>query len=140
MAVDPQISLLLDIYGSMLTPKERDALELYYNEDLSLREIADNERTERAARAAEGDPDQGERLTISRQGVRDAIKRAEAKLFDMEERLGLAQKTASRRRELAVIADSARKIRESNARHGRLADIDRLAADILELCERLSEI
>ena len=79
MAVNPQISLLLDIYGSMLTPKERDALELYYNEDLSLREIADNERAERASRM-----DEGERATISRQGVRDAIKRAEAKLFDME--------------------------------------------------------
>ena len=135
MAVNPQISLLLDIYGSMLTPKERDALELYYNEDLSLREIADNERTERASRMEEG-----ERATISRQGVRDAIKRAEAKLFDMEERLELAKKTAARRRELTVLADNARRIRESNARHGKLSDIDTLSAEIIELAEKLSEI
>ena len=60
------VSILLDFYGAMLTEKQREAVEYYYNDDLSLSEIADN---------------QG----ISRQGVRDAIKRAEALLFEMEE-------------------------------------------------------
>ena len=50
------VSILLDFYGAMLTEKQREAVEYYYNDDLSLSEIADN---------------QG----ISRQGVRDAIKR-----------------------------------------------------------------
>ena len=57
----------------MLTEKQRAVVEYYYNDDLSLGEIGANEG-------------------ISRQGVRDAIKRAEAQLLDMEERLGLAKR------------------------------------------------
>ena len=57
MAKNLEISFLLDFYGDMLTEKQRDVIEYYYNEDLSLSEIAEN---------------QG----ISRQGVRDAIKRS----------------------------------------------------------------
>lgn len=64
------ISLLLDFYGDMLTPKQREAAELYHNEDLSLAEIAQH-------------------LGITRQGVRDSIKRAEFQLSDYEEKLGL---------------------------------------------------
>ena len=70
MAKDLGITILLDFYGDMLTEKQRDFLGYYYNDDLSLSEIAENEG-------------------ITRQGVRDSIKRAEAQLFDMEERLGL---------------------------------------------------
>ena len=55
MAKNLEVSFLLDFYGEMLTEKQREAVELYYFEDLSLAEIADN---------------QG----ISRQGVRDALK------------------------------------------------------------------
>ena len=43
MAKDLQISLLLDFYGEMLTEKQREMIEFYYNEDLSLAEIADNQ-------------------------------------------------------------------------------------------------
>lgn len=64
------ITLLLDFYGDMLTEKQRNFISYYYNEDLSLSEIAANEG-------------------ITRQGVRDAIKRAESQLVNMEERLGL---------------------------------------------------
>ena len=75
MAKDLEISFLLDFYGDMLTEKQREVIEFYYNEDLSLSEIADNEG-------------------ITRQGVRDSIKRAEAQLLDMEQRLGLAKRFA----------------------------------------------
>ena len=75
VAVDPIITILLDLYGELLTKKERDALDLYYNEDLSLKEIADNETDARRIRR-ELEGDSGERETISRQGVRDTIKRA----------------------------------------------------------------
>ena len=59
MAKNLEIAVLLDLYGDMLTEKQRDFLGYYYNDDLSLSEIAENEG-------------------ITRQGVRDAIKRAEA--------------------------------------------------------------
>ena len=68
MAKNMEISLLFDFYGDMLTEKQRDVVELYYNDDLSLAEIAENEG-------------------ITRQGVRDSIKRAEAQLLEMEDRL-----------------------------------------------------
>ena len=73
MGKDLKISTLLDFYGEMLTDKQRDVIELYYNEDLSLAEIAEHEN-------------------ITRQGVRDSIKRGEQMLFSLEEKLGLAQK------------------------------------------------
>ena len=62
------ISVLLDHYGAMLTEKQREVIDLYYNDDLSLAEIAEQEG-------------------ITRQGVRDNIKRAEAQLIEMEETL-----------------------------------------------------
>ena len=71
MAKNYEMALLIDFYGEMLTEKQRSFLEYYYNDDLSLSEIAENEG-------------------ITRQGVRDAIKRAEAQMLDMEERLGMA--------------------------------------------------
>ena len=70
VAKNLEIAGLLDCYGEMLTQKQHDFLDYYYNEDLSLSEIAANEG-------------------ITRQGVRDAIKRAETQLFDMENKLGL---------------------------------------------------
>ena len=70
---DYRISYLLDFYGNILTDKQKDAIDLYYNEDLSLAEIADH-------------------VGITRQGVRDAIKRGEETLLEMEEKLGFAEK------------------------------------------------
>ena len=73
MAKDLSISYLLDFYGQMLTDKQREVTEFYYNDDLSLAEIADH-------------------CHITRQGVRDSIKRAEAQLREYEEKLGLARR------------------------------------------------
>ncbi len=70
MEKNVEISLLLSFYGKMLTERQSDTIDLYYNEDLSLSEV-------------------GAELGISRQGVRDNLKRAEAILYDTEERLGL---------------------------------------------------
>ena len=65
-----EMSLLFDFYGETLTEKQRELFDLYYNEDLSLAEIA-------------------EHAGITRQGVRDSIKRAEHALGEMESKLGL---------------------------------------------------
>ena len=68
-----KISYLLDVYGPVLTDKQRDVVELYYCEDLSLAEIA-------------------EICGITRQGVRDSIKRGEAVILELEEKLGLVKR------------------------------------------------
>ena len=73
MSKNLDITLLLDFYGDLLTEKQRTFISYYYNDDLSLAEIAANEG-------------------ITRQGVRDAIKRAESQLVNMENRLGLVVK------------------------------------------------
>ncbi len=70
---DYEMVMLLDFYGELLTEKQREAMDLYYNEDLSLSEIA-------------------EPLNISRQGVRDSIKRGEKQLLELEDALGLAKR------------------------------------------------
>lgn len=63
-------SLLLDYYGQLLTEKQRDALDMYYNLDLSLGEIA-------------------EEIGVTRQCVRDTIKKGEERLFLFEEKIGM---------------------------------------------------
>lgn len=73
MSKDLHISVLIDFYGDLLTEKQQQALDFYYNEDLSLFEIAQH-------------------MNISRQGVRDFIKRGEKQLIDMEYSLGLAKR------------------------------------------------
>lgn len=70
MAKDLRFSSLLDIYGGVLTEKQREMMELYYDEDLSLSEIAAN-------------------CGISRQGVRDSIKRGEETLTDLDGKIGV---------------------------------------------------
>ena len=82
---DMKISLLLDFYGDFLSDRKREILEMYYNEDLSLAEIA-------------------EEAGISRQGVRDSIKKSEKELLSLEETLGLAARFASIKREIEDIA------------------------------------
>lgn len=60
-----EVSLLFDFYGELLKPSGKKAIDLYYNEDLSLAEVADE-------------------TGITRQGVRDSIKRSEQQLFEFE--------------------------------------------------------
>lgn len=88
MAKNLDISILLDYYSGMLTEKQREVVEWYYNEDLSLAEIA-------------------EHTGITRQGVRDSIKRAEMQLFECEQRLGLRvrfEKMQSKLEEITAMA------------------------------------
>ncbi|MGN0520966.1 MAG: YlxM family DNA-binding protein [Candidatus Fimenecus sp.] len=120
MANNVEITILLDFYGEMLTEKQRDFLSYYYNDDLSLSEIAENEG-------------------ISRQGVRDAIKRAETLLYDMESKLGFAKKLSDIKETLGQIIDCAESINAYNLDHGLSREINEttvriksLALDIIE--------
>ena len=89
-----RICLLFSFYRNMLTKRQIDCVDLYYNEDLSLAEIS-------------------ELLGITRQGVRDNIKRAEHTMNDTEERLGLVSKFLGISEKLAKIDDIIREIEKS---------------------------
>lgn len=78
------IGYLLDFYGELLTKRQRECLELHYNDDYSLNEIAED-------------------LGISRQGVHDAIKRGETALLDFENRLKLFERFDLMNKELCSI-------------------------------------
>lgn len=75
MAKDLTVSILLDFYGELLTPKQAEVLDLYYNQDLSLAEIAEG-------------------MSVSRQGVRAFIKQGEGHLSEFEKKLGMAKRFA----------------------------------------------
>ena len=92
------ICRLLDIYGAALSERHRDLADLYYNEDLSLAEISEN-------------------CGLTRQGVRDAVRRAVSDLLSFESALGFAKKSeriislaerlkAKGDKDLDIIADS----------------------------------
>ena len=68
-----RMTMLFDFYGDILTERQRELFDLYYNEDLSLAEIAEN-------------------CGISRQGVRDVIVRAEAAMNELEDKTGLLKR------------------------------------------------
>jgi predicted DNA-binding protein YlxM (UPF0122 family) len=95
MGKNLEVAMLLDFYGDMLTDKQQDVIDLYYNQDLSLGEIADE-------------------VGISRQGVRDSIKRGEAVLFEMEGRLGFLRTFRRNESALAEIELLAKEIVDIN--------------------------
>lgn len=138
VAVDPRITILLDLYGELLTEKERTALEYYYNDDLSLKEIADNEAAERRSRKELG-YGLDERETISRQGVRDTIKRAEAKLIDWESKLHLSERAARVNEAVDLIISKAREISDCNIKHGCYREINDAATEIISAANGLYE-
>lgn len=82
-------SYLLDFYKSVLPDRTANMLDMYYNEDLSLSEIADN-------------------FGITRQGVRDLIKRGEEELLKLEEKIGLIKKIEDLDKEIKEIKNFAK--------------------------------
>lgn len=91
-----EISMLVDIYGKLLTKKQYDVIRDYYNNDLSLSEIAENNN-------------------ISRQGVRDLIKKGENKLFEYEEKLNIMKKTQINEQAIQNVLAELSKISENSS-------------------------
>lgn len=120
MAKNLEISLLLDFYGDMLTEKQRDVVELYYNEDLSLSEIAEN-------------------TGISRQGVRDVIVRAEGVMQEIEDKTGLIRRFVAMKDNLDKIQQAAEELHLINYRQYESSDIDRCVKRITEAVAALKE-
>ena len=95
VAKNLDVVLLADFYGEMLTENQRKFIEYYYSDDLSLSEIAQNEG-------------------ITRQGVRDAVKRAETQLYDMEKKLGFAERTRKIGEALEIVMENVEQINNYN--------------------------
>lgn len=91
MEKNVEISLLLDFYRPLLTGQQQQAVDLYYNEDLSLSEIADQ-------------------IGITRQGVRDLVKRSEIQLYKFESELNLYKRFTSLENGLDEIIRTGKKI------------------------------
>ncbi len=120
MEKNVEVSLLFSFYGKMLTDRQADTVDLYYNEDLSLSEV-------------------GAELGISRQGVRDNLKRAEAILYDTEERLGLMHRFLGIKSRLSEIDRIIAEIEGSPDAKGLSTDIKRKINSILTIVSEISD-
>lgn len=115
-----RMTMLFDFYGEVLTPRQKEFFDLYYNEDLSLAEIAEN-------------------YGISRQGVRDVIVRAEAIMTDLEDKTGLMKRFMLMQQQVQAILDAAEKIQTVNYRQYDNPELARLANEITRSSQALKE-
>ena len=102
-----RMTMLFDFYGELLTDRQKEFYDLYYNNDLSLGEIAEN-------------------FGISRQGVRDVIMRAEGILTEIEDKTGLVARFLKMSEHIDSISAAAAEIGRINYRqyeNSRLAEL-----------------
>ena len=116
-----RMSMLFDFYGDLLTARQREFYDLYYNEDLSLSEIAEN-------------------YGISRQGVRDVIVRAEAAMSEIEEKTHIIRRFHQSQSAIVAIDAAADKLLQAvDERSYGDAMLDELARTIKENVRRLNQ-
>ena len=108
------ISLLIDFYGDILSERQNEMLNMYYNEDCSLSEIAES-------------------FSISRQGVRSVLKKGENLLVDMENKLQLASRFIKMRDKSSEIASELENI-NNNINNGEIS------SKIHSLIEQIKEM
>ena len=100
MEKNVKVSILCQIYGKLLTEKQFEITTDYYDNDLSLSEIAENNE-------------------ITRQAVRDIIKKSEKKLFELEEELSFMEKQISQEKKINCILDKLTELEEMRNRPRR---------------------
>ena len=112
-----RMTMLFDFYGDVLTDRQKEFYDLYYNEDLSLGEIAEN-------------------YGITRQGVRDVIVRAEAVLTELEDKTGLIKRFHTMRGQPERLLQDADRVVQLAARLDR-EELERLALQIRDAASAL---
>ena len=115
-----EVAYLLDYYGGMLTKKQREVVDLYYNEDLSLAEIS-------------------EHAGITRQGVRDSIKRAEHALGEMESKLGLVARYGDTERCAGELREEVSRLRALNTDTLHSPEAEAIADRMTALLDQLRQ-
>jgi len=113
-----RMALLFDFYGDTLTERQKEFYDLYYNEDLSLSEIAEN-------------------YGISRQGVRDVIVRAESALTELEDKTGIIRRFHVMQDQIRSIQADVEAIQARNA--GSDPEIDAAAERIVSVLGKLRQ-
>lgn len=106
-----RMTMLYDFFGELLTERQREFYDLYYNEDLSLAEIAEN-------------------YGITRQGVRDNIVRAEASLQDIEEKTGLIARYHSMQTSMQDMQQTVTALKTLNESSLRNQELELLTAQL----------
>ena len=115
-----RMTMLFDFFGDLLTPRQKEFFDLYYNEDLSLAEIAEN-------------------AGITRQGVRDVLVRSEAILTEMEEKTGIVARFLEIQKISGRIEDAVRQIKMINQERYMSTDLLNLVNEIEACVEQLKE-
>lgn len=116
-----RMTMLYDFYGELLTERQKEFFDLYYNEDLSLAEIAEN-------------------YGISRQGVRDVIVRAEAAMTEIEDKTHIIRRFQQSKAPIAAINDAADRLLQSvDRRSYNDAMLDEIARTIKENAAKLEQ-
>ena len=115
-----RMTMLFDFYGELLTDRQKEFFDLYYNEDLSLSEIAEN-------------------AGISRQGVRDVVVRAEAYMQEIEDKTGIIKRFEAQRPHLDAIEQAAEELNTINYRQYEDARLGELSGLIQAEVSALKE-
>lgn len=111
-----EVVLLMDFYGQLLTVRQYEILDLHYNNDYSLGEIA-------------------EQLSISRQGVYDNIKRGKALLNRMEEKLGLVDKFTQHKNKAGKMLEYLREVDKNSLCKKDIDNLKEVEKGIIEIIE-----
>ena len=115
-----RMTMLYDFYGEVLTPRQKEFFDLYYNEDLSLGEIAEN-------------------YGVTRQAVRDIVTRAEGTMTELEDKTHLIRRFREQQEQLKELSVLADKLQKLNDRDYQDRALDDLAQELKALCAKLSE-
>lgn len=113
-----ETSLLLDFYGQLLTDRQFEILDLLYNNDLTLTEIA-------------------EQLSISRQGVFDNEKRGRALLVEYENKLGLLSKFSLQKQKAEQVQKYLTELNTAEFSQNNKAIIEQVIREINELANNI---
>lgn len=114
MEKNVEISMLNEIYGKLLTQKQYEIIDDYYNHDLSLSEIAENNE-------------------ITRQAVRDILKKGEKKLFEYEKKLLFLKKELQQKKEIEKVEKELTKIQKTNVDKMIVNRIENIKTDLKSL-------
>ncbi len=114
MEKNVKVSILCQIYGKLLTKKQFEIITDYYDNDLSLSEIAENNQ-------------------ITRQAVRDIIKKSEKKLYELEEELSFMEKQINYEKKINCIIEKIAQIQKEEINLKNKENLDKIKKELKSL-------